>query len=333
MTDLQQLLQAVQPEIEEINREIEMDLDSLRGKYDPLLIEILQYGLLGGGKRIRPLLAVIAARLCGGGADRHIYRLAIAFEYLHMATLIHDDVIDNSENRRGRSSVFKKFGLSAAILAGDFLHARSMSIIGELGGSKALKIFCKATGGMVDGEFLQMRNAHNFNQSEEDYFLAIQGKTALLIAATTEIGALMGGGGEAEQAALHRYGANLGFAFQVVDDLLDYLGDEQKTGKPVGNDLVEGKMTLPLIHSLHQADESEKEKLLEILQNSEKRSAAYDKVVRIITDHKGFEYSREKAQALVQKAVEEVDLFDQRKVEKEILILKGLASYVLNRDK
>jgi octaprenyl-diphosphate synthase len=334
MTDLQKLLQYVQPEIGKINKEIIADLDSLEGEFDPILIEILRYGLLGSGKRFRPLLAVIAARICGGGVSHVVYRLAIAFEYLHLATLIHDDVIDNSENRRGRSSVFKKYGLSSAILAGDFLHARSMAIIGELGGRAALEIFCHATEGMVDGEFLQMRNAYILNQSEEDYFQAIKGKTALLIAATSQIGALYGGGGMVEQAALHRYGASLGCAFQVVDDLLDYLGDEKKTGKAVGNDLIEGKMTLPVIYTLNICSGKEKERLLEILGSSDERSRGYAEVVSLIDRHNGFTYGREMAESLVADALKELEIFKNKdSVKREKSILQGLAQYVLTREK
>ncbi len=332
MTDIQKLLQFVQPEIDEINRTITKDLDALTGDLDDLLVEILSYGLLGGGKRFRPLLAVIAARMCGDqGTD--VYRLAIAFEYLHMATLIHDDVIDNAHNRRGKPSVYRAFGLPAAILAGDFLHARSMAIVGDLGGSKALDIFCEATGGMVDGEFLQMRNANNHNQSESDYFHAINGKTALLIAATTEIGALYGGGSDAKQQALRRYGVYLGSAFQIVDDLLDYLGDEAKTGKPVGNDLVEGKMTLPLIVSLNASDKKDKKRLIAILENDDKRARGYNEVKTIIDKYDGFQYSRKKAEEHVGMAVEALMIFSGTDTERETEILKGLAQYVLKREK
>ncbi len=332
MTDIEKLLQYVQPEISEIDRTIAADLDELPGDFDELLVEILRYGLLGGGKRFRPLLAVIAAHMCGNKTG-DVYRMAIAFEYLHMATLIHDDVIDNAENRRGRPSVCKKFGLTAAILAGDFLHARSMAIIGEFCGSKALDIFCEATSGMVDGEFAQMRNANNHNQSEKDYFHAIHGKTALLIGATTEIGALFGGGSPEEQQALRGYGMKLGCGFQIVDDLLDYLGDEAKTGKTVGNDLAEGKMTLPLIMAFKRAAPEDHKRLRHILESDERRGAGYAEVKDIINKCDSFQYTRTKAEEQVQEAIEELTIFSRPEMAREITILKGLAQYVLKRDK
>ncbi|MBU0960164.1 MAG: polyprenyl synthetase family protein, partial [Proteobacteria bacterium] len=164
-----QLLAAIGPEVIKIEEVMRCDLQAVVGQADPLLVEILDYGIFNGGKRLRPLLAVQAARLCGLQGD-NIYDLAIAFEYLHAATLFHDDVIDRADTRRGKPSVSKAFGEIAAILGGDFLHSRSMFLIGSHGGRAALEVFCRATNAMVDGEFLQLRNARNHNLSEEDYF-------------------------------------------------------------------------------------------------------------------------------------------------------------------
>ena len=186
MPDIDTLLKLLHNDREIIDSTMRLDIAELEKTYDDRLIRVLRYGLLGGGKRIRPLLAVISSRLCGQPIEE-IYTLAIAFEYLHAATLFHDDVIDQAESRRGKPTVCKEFGIEAAILAGDFLHARSMEIIGRYGGAECLKVFCRATATMVDGEFLQLANAKNFDQSEVDYFKTIEGKTALLISAATEI--------------------------------------------------------------------------------------------------------------------------------------------------
>ena len=191
MVEITTLLQVLQKDIKRVNETISQDIDELETVHDDQLIEILRYGLLGGGKRIRPLLTIICGRLCGYSAD-DIFKLATAFEYLHAATLFHDDVIDQAYMRRGQPSVYKAYGLDAAILAGDFLHARSMEIIGTYGGVECLKIFCRATSTMVNGEFFQLRNSRNYSQSEEDYLHTIEGKTALFISAATEIGALKG---------------------------------------------------------------------------------------------------------------------------------------------
>ena len=330
--DTDHLKELIKPDVLRVEAAMRSDLDSITDQHDSLLMEVLRYGLFNGGKRFRPLLAVVAARLCGEtGSD--IYRLAMAFEYLHMATLFHDDVIDNADTRRGRPAVNKAYGMVPAILAGDFLHARSMAIIGEWGGVEALKIFCLATSGMVDGEFLQLRNTTNFNQSEEDYFAAITGKTALLIAATTEIGALSAGGKSQEQQALRRYGRNLGCAFQIVDDLLDYLGDQNTTGKPVGNDLAEGKMTLPLILAVNRAGLKDRRHLLEILQTPDLRRKSLTEVAGLIMKYNGFTDTKMKAEELIHEAISQLEIFPHSGQSSDRMILTGLAQYVLTRRK
>jgi octaprenyl-diphosphate synthase len=327
-----ELKELIAPDIQSIEEAMQSDISSISSQLDGLLLEVLRYGLFNGGKRFRPLLAVLAARLSGkNGKD--VFRLAIAFEYLHMATLFHDDVIDNADIRRGKPAVGRAYGTAAAILAGDFLHARSMALVGELGGVEALKIFCRATSGMVDGEFLQLRNAANFNQSEEDYFAVITGKTVLLIAATTEIGSLYGGGSNSVRQAFYNYGNNLGCAFQIVDDLLDYLGDQRNTGKSIGNDLAEGKMTLPLILAMKRAEQKERRLLCEILLDAGARKRCFSEVRDFIVRYDGFVDAREKAQELVQEAVSELEIFGLPEQRKDRAVLEGLARYVLARKK
>lgn len=315
-----------------INQVMHEDIERLTSCLDPLLAEIIDHGLFGGGKRVRPLLNVLSARLSGRD-DQDIYRLACAFEYLHVASLFHDDVIDRAESRRGKVSVNKRYGSIGAILAGDFLLAHSMAIVGEYAGSKGLKIFTDATRAMVDGEFVQLRNGNNFNQSEDDYFTVVMGKTALLIGAACEVGAIFGGADAKKQSALRTYGINLGCAFQIVDDLLDYLGDEEVTGKAVGNDLKEGKMTLPLIIALKNAPADDKNRLLTILKQQRESPAAFPEVVSIIKKYGGFTRARIKAEAIVGQALEPLQLFNGEEHEKSISLLQGLSAYVLKRDK
>ncbi len=331
MVDTKSLLHLIKPDIELIEKAMKADVNSLAKDMDGLHLEILQYGLFGGGKRFRPLLAVIAMRLCREYKD-DIYNLAIAFEYLHVATLFHDDVIDQADTRRGKPSVCSAYGIAPAILAGDFLHARSMAIVGKYGGCKALEIFCEATGGMVDGEFLQLRNAKNFNQSEDDYFNAIHGKTALLIAATMQIGGLFGSADMVQQQSLREYGKNLGCAFQIVDDLLDYKGDEDKTGKAVGNDLAEGKMTLPLILTLEKANSHDKNRILYILTDSDLRQRSFGEVYDLVEKYDGFNQTRQRAEHCLVQAIKQLDVFPKEK-ERERNILTALGHYVLVREK
>ena len=202
---LDKLLAAIGSEAVKIDAFMREDLAHLRGKVDNLLFEVLEYSLFNGGKRIRPFLSILASRICSGGeVSADVYRLSCAFEYLHAATLLHDDIIDNSDTRRGSPSVFKQFGQTPAILAGDFLLAHCMRIIGERTGQAGLHIFCTAATGMVDGEFMQLRNAQKHNLSELDYHNAIMGKTGLLIAASCELGALQGGGNPAQMLSLKK---------------------------------------------------------------------------------------------------------------------------------
>jgi octaprenyl-diphosphate synthase len=336
-TPKEQLMTAIAPEVAKIEQTMHQDLNKASIDADPLLREVLEYGIFNGGKRLRPLLVVLAARICGFSEgkknDISIYELAIAFEYLHGATLFHDDVIDRADLRRGKPSVNKQFGAIAAILGGDFLHSRSMFLIGTLGGTAALKIFCHATNAMVDGEFLQLRNAQNYNLSEDDYFSAVKGKTALLIAATCEIGALAGGATKLQQQALAKYGISLGTAFQIVDDLLDYQGDSATTGKAVGNDFQERKMTLPLIIALGRANSEDKERILYLLENESERQAGFNEAYGLIKKYDGFIISRNKAESIVTEAIAGLRIFTGEDSKSSLAILKALAQYVLARKK
>ena len=333
--DRTDLLARLQPEKEKIEQAMHSDLKVLAGLQagPSQLPEILRHAVFNGGKRIRPLLCILAARLCGSNNEK-VYRLAIAFEYLHVATLLHDDVIDHADTRRGLPTVNNAWGLTPAILAGDFLHARSMYMIGRFGGNRCLELINRATEAMVEGEFLQLHNAQNYNQSEEDYFAVINGKTALFIGAVCEAGGVLGSDNAEELRALNLYGANLGKAFQIKDDLLDYLGDAAKTGKAVGNDFSEGKMTLPLIHTLQQADIDEKNVLLALLKgDKQERLAHLDEVRDIIDRNSGFTYARQLAASLIDDAVASLALFSKppNKFFRETLV--GLAHYVLSREK
>lgn len=327
-----ELKELIAREATEINKVMHEDIRRLSSGLDPLLAEILEYGLFGGGKRVRPLLTVVSARLSGRD-DPELYHLACAFEYLHVATLFHDDVIDQAESRRGKESVNRRYGSSGAILAGDFLHAHSMAVIGKYVGSPGLEVFTDATRGMVDGEFVQLRNGGNLNQSEDDYFTVVTGKTALLIGAACEIGAIFAGADQQKQSALRAYGINLGCAFQIVDDLLDYLGDPGVTGKAVGNDLKEGKMTLPLIMALKNAPADDKNRLLTLLKDGGGAPDTFPEVVSIIEKYDGFACARTKAEAMIGRALEPLRLFSGQEHEKSLSLLKRLSAYVLKRDK
>jgi octaprenyl-diphosphate synthase len=329
------LLARLKTEIATVDLTMREDLQALVNKKQIAtdLLEVLEHALLNGGKRMRPLLCILTARLCST-PGKEIYPLAIAFEYLHVATLLHDDVIDHADTRRGRPAANKLFGLTAAILAGDFLHARSMFLVGTLGGRRCLDLICRSTEAMVAGEFLQLSNVHNLNQSENDYFSVINGKTALFIGSICETGGIFAGADNSKIQALKQYGANLGMAFQIQDDLLDYLGDSAKTGKEVGNDFYEGKMTLPLIHALATANKQEGNFLLDLLKGQKSdRIVKFEDAREIIRKNSGFGYAEKLAKKLVDTGIESLAIFFSEQNRETLDLLTGLAMYAISREK
>jgi octaprenyl-diphosphate synthase len=329
------LLARLKTEIATVDLAMREDLQALvnKKKIDTDLLDVLEHALLNGGKRMRPLLCILTARLCST-PGKEIYPLAIAFEYLHVATLLHDDVIDHADTRRGRPAANKLFGLTAAILAGDFLHARSMFLVGTLGGRRCLDLICRSTEAMVAGEFLQLSNVHNLNQSENDYFSVINGKTALFIGSICETGGIFAGADNSKIQALKQYGANLGMAFQIQDDLLDYLGDSAKTGKEVGNDFYEGKMTLPLIHALATANKQEGNFLLDLLKGQKSdRIVKFEDAREIIRKNSGFGYAEKLAKKLVDTGIESLAIFFSEQNRETLDLLTGLAMYAISREK
>ncbi len=340
--DKDELLGILQPESTKINQTMKQELATIE---NPLLAEVINYAIFNGGKRFRPILTIFCARACvinkipeGFATEEelvapdNLYRLATVFEYLHGASLLHDDVIDNAETRRGKTAANIKFGITPVILAGDFLHSLAMTLAGKIAGVGLQAAVGQAICAMIEAEFLQMQTAGRQLLSEENYFNVLRGKTGALIATACLSGGIYEQGADEKQlAALNLYGNALGLAFQVKDDLLDYLGDSGKTGKVVGNDFVEGKMTLPLIHALNQAPEKEKNRLLAILADKpEKRADHITEACDFIKKYQGFSYSEEMAQNLVETAVEALDIFSDSQARN---ILIKLSQYVLTREK
>lgn len=308
------------------------DLATALDGNDPLLIETLEYALLGGGKRVRPMLVGLGSRLCG--VDNESLRLlGAAFEYLHVATLVHDDVIDEARERRGRESLVSAYGMTAAILTGDWLHARSMHLVAQTAGPQGLEVFCRATAGMVDGEYLQLRFMNNADITEKQYFSVITRKTAQLIESACEVAAIFAGATPEQTSALAAYGLKLGLAFQIVDDLLDYLGDAASTGKKIGQDFIEGKTTLPLIRALRDGDSSTGQQLRELIDNREQRAANFNRARQLIEANNGFATARARANELLDEAIAALDIFTAKNAQQSRNLLSGLALYILARDK
>jgi len=309
------------------------DLTTALAGCDPLLHEVVHYTLFNGGKRIRPLLTVLCSRCCGRDDD-DLYLLATAFEYLHVATLVHDDVIDRAAQRRGNDTVVARYGLAAAILAGDWLHARSMHLIGRLVGAEGLEIFCRATAAMVNGEFEQLRHIGDIATKAHHYFAVIRQKTGNLIASTCALGALFAGADNVRRQALATYGDHIGAAFQVVDDLLDFQGDTGTTGKKTGNDFVEGKITLPLLHTLERASEQDRQNIATLIRSDRTQPEAYGQLVALIERYDGFASAAGAARQLIDAALAALAPFAQPDGEDpSVRTLRALAHYILARNK
>lgn len=259
----QGLKDALKSEIALLNQSLEDHCKSIDG----FLGELLSYVLINSGKRIRPVLVILGSHL--GKADVEQVRiLEMAVELVHIATLIHDDVIDKAALRRGRKTVVDEHGVDTAVLLGDYVYTLAFLKVSELGNPLLLQLLMKATSVMCDGEIEQLKNRFQFSLSEDDYFLFIQKKTASLFGASIRSGAILAEQDLKTQTALESYGVNLGMAFQITDDLLDVTGDEVVVGKTLRTDLISGKMTLPLIHyrnSIHST--SEYDELMENLKN------------------------------------------------------------------
>ncbi|HEV2539402.1 MAG TPA: polyprenyl synthetase family protein [Frateuria sp.] len=217
-----------------------------------LINQIADHIIAGGGKRLRPMLHVLAAGAAGYAGEQHV-KLAAVIEFIHTSTLLHDDVVDESDLRRGRKTANALWGNAASVLVGDFLYSRSFQLMVELDDMRVMRILADTTNTIAEGEVLQLLNIGNADVDETAYLAVIERKTAVLFAAATELGGLLGGLPADQIAALRRFGLELGYAFQIADDLLDYLSDADTLGKNIGDDLAEGKPTLPLIYALERA--------------------------------------------------------------------------------
>lgn len=330
-----ELISLLKPETAKIDQAMRQDLASIGNRR---LQAVLDYAIFNGGKRVRPLLTILASRLCwqrqghrpASEQTTALYQLALTFEYLHAASLLHDDVIDHADSRRGRTTANRVWDNAHVILAGDFLHTRAMLLAGTIGGAESLTTIAAATGAMVESEFLQLENAEHRSTSQALYFQVLSGKTAALIAAAATTGAIFAQAAASERQALHTYANNLGLTFQIVDDLLDYQGDPQKTGKAVGNDFQEGKMTLPLLLALEQAPSQERALLTDLLHGTAmERATALQQAKDAIERAGGFTAARRQAEALVSEAIAALEVFSQSPEQE---VLTALARYVLNRE-
>jgi len=291
-----------------------------------LINQVAEYIIGAGGKRLRPMLLLLAAGSLGhGGPDAH--QLAAVIEFIHTATLLHDDVVDESDLRRGRRTANAVWGNAASVLVGDFLYSRSFQLMVELDRVEVMRILADTTNLIAEGEVLQLLHVRNPDTDEAAYLRVIERKTAVLFAAATRLGALLAGADEAVQQRLHDYGLNLGYAFQIADDVLDYTSDAGTLGKNLGDDLAEGKATLPLIHAIGHSDAQVRDALRAAIEHGD--TSALPQVLAAIHATGGLEYSRERARGYADLAERALDGLDDNEY---LAALRGLAHYAVNRD-
>lgn len=290
-----------------------------------LINQIADHIISAGGKRLRPMLTVLAGRACGVGGAAH-HQLAAIIEFIHTSTLIHDDVVDESDLRRGRSTANALWGNAASVLVGDFLYSRSFQLMVELDSMAVMRVLADTTNRIAEGEVLQLLHVRNPDTDEAAYLRVIERKTAVLFAAATRLGALLAGADDATCEALHNYGLNLGYAFQIADDVLDYTADAAELGKNLGDDLAEGKATLPLIHAVAHSSPEVSAGLKSII--AEGDSSAMAEVVAAIRASGGLDYSHARAVAFADQAIAALDALPDGEY---AAALRGLARYAVDR--
>jgi octaprenyl-diphosphate synthase len=324
MTDLKQkILAAVSGDLQTIEQAL---ADNLNPHFD-LVSRVAGHILFAGGKRLRPLLMVLGARLCGDSGN-HLARYATIFEYLHAATLLHDDLVDGAGMRRGREVAHLTWDNPTAVLTGDFLLARGLSIAADTGLCEVITVIANITENMSQGEIRQLEKKGDVSLTEAEYLEVIRCKTAVLFQGACRTGALIAGAGANRVQALTDYGYHLGMAFQMADDLLDYTQDAAALGKQAGADLREGKLTLPLIHALETAGEADRRFLLGLLKQPEITPDAFASVVQMLKKTNGIAYTRAQATAHVAAAKRALGVFDAQPSRQ---ILADIADYALVR--
>ena len=288
----------------------------------PLVETIGQYIIASGGKRLRPLLVLLAARSLGYQGEQHI-SLATLIEFMHTSTLLHDDVVDESHLRRGKATANDAWGNAPSVLVGDFLYSRSFQMMVEVGSLKIMDVLSRATCVIAEGEVQQLTNVGNPDTDEAAYFETIQGKTAMLFEAASHSGAILADATPEQEAALQYYGRYLGLAFQLIDDLLDYEGDAKAMGKNVGDDLAEGKPTLPLIQAMAVGTPEQASTVRQAI-----RQGGLDRleeVLAIVRDTGALAYTRARAEEMSAKALAQLDVLPESRYRDSMADLARLA--------
>jgi octaprenyl-diphosphate synthase len=290
---------------------------------DVALVRSVAEHIIGsGGKRLRPALVILSAGAFDYQGSHH-HQLAAVVEFIHTATLLHDDVVDASDLRRGKATANALFGNAASVLVGDFVYSRAFQMMVEVESMRVMQVLAEATNVIAEGEVLQLMNCHDPDIEEQNYLQVIRYKTAKLFEAATRIGAILGGASDAQEAAMARYGMHLGTAFQLIDDVLDYSGDNRNTGKNVGDDLAEGKPTLPLLYAIKHGNPDEQA----LIRGAIERGGLEDlpRVIAAIERTGALQYTRRQAEAEARTAEAALEIIPHSKQRDYLLQLAGFA--------
>ncbi len=293
----------------------------------PVISELSNHLINAGGKRLRPLLTLAASDLCNYSGASHI-KLAAAIEFIHTATLLHDDVVDESFQRRGKPTANILWDNQSSVLVGDYLFSKSFQLMVETDSLKVLSILADASSTISEGEILQLSAVKNIKTDESAYFKIIEGKTAALFAAATEVGAVISNVEDKEADALANFGKALGISFQITDDLLDYVGSEEVLGKNIGDDFKEGKVTLPLIKAISKSSKEEKRFWEEVINKGMQKSSDLEHALLLMRQHNVFDETRSEAIKWSKKARNYLDIFPESKTK---VILQELTYFVVER--
>lgn len=295
----------------------------------PLIRKVGEYVLSSGGKRVRPALLLLAARLCGYTGDKAV-PLASVVEFIHTATLLHDDVVDSATLRRGIASANTLWGNEASVLVGDFLFSKSFSLMVGVGSLDILRILSDATTVIAEGEVMQLLCTGEIDLTEEQYINVVRSKTAILMSAACEAGAVLGAVSAQQQQALADFGMDLGIAFQMMDDTLDYIATEEEFGKSIGHDLEEGKITLPLIHTLRHCTVDERAAIEAVIEKDEMSLDEFRHISGLVKQYGGISYTTDAARRYISSCISHLDQFEAGSVRDA---LSQLAEYVVTRSK
>ncbi len=291
-----------------------------------LVRQVSEYIIGGGGKRLRPALLILAAGASGYHGTQH-HELAAVVEFIHTATLLHDDVVDESSMRRGASTANALFGNAASVLVGDFLYSRAFQMMVRVGSMRVMEVLADATNTIAEGEVLQLLNCHDADIDEERYLQVIRFKTAKLFEAATRLGAILGHSSEVDEEAMAAYGMRIGTAFQLIDDVLDYSGDNGQTGKNIGDDLAEGKPTLPLLYAMQQGSAQQAALIRHAIEHGGLEE--FEPVLQTIRETGALDYAKAQAQREANAACEAISHLCDSNYKRCLL---ELASFAVTRD-